>query len=248
MKFLNYSDHSTGWTWSFGDGGTSQEKEPSHIFKDPGTYFVTLTAAGQHDMISALTRTLEVHSLPEAKFEVEAYGRPGSGEPVYFYNHSAGAGEYEWHFGDGNVSHDAEPLWYYDKPGTYDITLIARNAYGCTDTAVMENAFGGNGQRIFFPNAFSPDRNGPTGGYYRTGGSNHDVFHPYTDEIPETWELKVFNRNGNLVFESHDIRMGWDGYFQGRLQPRGVYIWKAKGRFADGEPFEMMGDVTVIYR
>ncbi len=247
VTFANLSQNSHDWQWSFGDGQESDQKEPVHRFEIPGEYFVILTAEGDNHTVSTLTLTIVVHPQPEARFNIEAAGMPGNGKPVYFYNLSTGAESYEWHFGDGGVSHDREPVWNYDKAGRYTITLIARSASGCTDTMVMENAFDRGGPEIRFPNAFSPDMNGPTGGYYHAGDSNHDVFHPYTGEVPETYELKIYNRTGNLVFESHDFHLGWDGYYQGRLQPRGVYIWKTRGRFAGGKTFEEMGDVTMIY-
>jgi len=57
----------------------------------------------------------------------------------------------------------------------------------------------------------------------------------------------VFNRWGELLFETHDVRIGWDGYFKGQLCPQDVYVWKVKYRSLTGQGFEKMGDVT-LYR
>jgi len=49
-----------------------------------------------------------------------------------------------------------------------------------------------------------------------------------------------------LIFETNDINIGWDGYFKGQLSNPGVYIWKVRGNFRNGEPFTKMGDVTLL--
>ncbi len=248
VRFSNLSVNDERCTWSFGDGSVTNEKQPFHRFDKAGTYLVTLTAEGRGNTVSAITRTIIVSPKPHAGFEVEDVGEPGSGGAVYFYNTSTGASEYLWDFGDGGGSAEKDPTWYYSSDSNFTITLIARDSAGCADTTVTENAFAHDQSDIRFPNAFTPDMNGPAGGYYRPGDSNHDVFHPYTDAIPEEYELKIYNRLGNLVFESHDIRLGWDGYYQGKLQPRGVYVWKVTGRFTNGKSFEKMGDITLIYQ
>jgi hypothetical protein len=48
------------------------------------------------------------------------------------------------------------------------------------------------------------------------------------------------------VFESNDVNIGWDGYYKGQFSDPGVYIWKVRGNFINGEPFTLMGDVTLL--
>jgi len=60
--------------------------------------------------------------------------------------------------------------------------------------------------------------------------------------------LQIFNRWGVLIYESHDLKKGWDGYSgSGDLASQGVYVWKATGRYADGEYFDKVGDVTFLH-
>jgi hypothetical protein len=49
------------------------------------------------------------------------------------------------------------------------------------------------------------------------------------------------------MFESFDINRGWNGIFDGEPVQYGVYLWRARGRFANGQPFDKSGDVTLIY-
>jgi len=98
---------------------------------------------------------------------------------------------------------------------------------------------------IKFPNAFTPNSNGPTNGYYTPGIPNNDVFHPEYKGVVE-YHLSIFNRRGELIFESNDINVGWDGYINDRLAAQGVYIWKARGKYSNGDNFEKFGNVMLI--
>jgi gliding motility-associated-like protein len=99
---------------------------------------------------------------------------------------------------------------------------------------------------IEFPNAFTPNLNGPGNGHYVTGVLNNDVFHPVYKGVIE-YQLRVFNKRGQLVFESNDVNMGWDGYYKGKLAEQNVYIWKASGRYANGKHFIKAGDITLLH-
>ena len=62
------------------------------------------------------------------------------------------------------------------------------------------------------------------------------------------YKLQIFNRWGVLIYESYDLKKGWDGYTEdGNLAPQGVYVWKVTGRYADGEYFNKVGDVTFLH-
>ena len=100
---------------------------------------------------------------------------------------------------------------------------------------------------IQFPNAFTPNSNGPTNGYYTPGLPNNDVFHPVYKGVVE-YHLEIYNRRGELIFESNDINTGWDGYINDRLAAQGVYVWKAKGKYSSGENFVKFGNVMLIIK
>ena len=123
---------------------------------------------------------------------------------------------------------------------------MAINEYGCTDSIVVMNAFAGSKYFIDFPNAFIPNPDGPSGGYYtKKSDESAQVFHPNFLGVEE-YQLKIFSKMGILIFESNDVNIGWDGYFNGQLSNSGVYIWKVRGKYRNGQPFTMMGDVTLL--
>ncbi len=120
-----------GWSWTFGDGGTSGAQNPSHQYANPGTYAVSLTASssgqGCNDT-QTKTGYITVAGGPVADFS----GSPTSGtEPltVNFTDQSTDATGWSWDFGDGGNSTSQNPSHTY-AAGTYTVTLTATNACG----------------------------------------------------------------------------------------------------------------------
>ncbi|HLN19541.1 MAG TPA: gliding motility-associated C-terminal domain-containing protein [Bacteroidales bacterium] len=100
---------------------------------------------------------------------------------------------------------------------------------------------------ILFPTAFRWNRNGPTGGYWEEDHVDDHIFRPVCRNVAK-YNLKIYNRNGVLVYESSDIHKGWDGYLDnGNLAYQGVYIWQVTGIYSDGTTYSKKGDVTFIY-
>ena len=245
--FQNYSQNAVKYSWSFGDGGSSEKANPSYIFDEPGTWFVTLTAWSADNQISVYTDSIRVNDVPQARFSMDAQGEPGSGLPVYFYNYSRGAESYLWDFGDGSTSILKEPDHNFSKKKITDIKLTVTSVKGCSDTTVLRDAFK-EGEPVFlFPTAFSPNTSGPGSGQYSKKNDENDVFYPHVTEEPEEYQMMIFNRAGILLFETTDIHTGWDGYYKESLLPQGVYVWKARAKFSDGRSVVKMGDVTLLW-
>ena len=68
-------------------------------------------------------------------------------------------------------------------------------------------------------------------------------FPPIMEQVSK-YKLQVFNRWGVLIFETDDFNKPWNGYYQHKLCPQGVYVWYVEGKYANGEPFKMVGDVV----
>jgi hypothetical protein len=137
------------------------------------------------------------------------------------------------------------------QPGTYAVSLITTSSEGCTDTAFLDTPVVVDWKTgsIRFPNVFTWNGTGPTGGQWQEGvyPEMDYVFRPFFENVIE-YKLQIFNRWGVLIFESNDINKGWDGYFKDKnLAAQGVYVWKVTGRFANGNYFDRVGDVTFLH-
>ena len=97
--------------------------------------------------------------------------------------------------------------------------------------------------QILFPNAFTPDGN--SGGGYNPGSLDNNIFFPYTAGVVG-FRVQIFDRWGELIFESNDLNVGWDGYYRGKLCPSDVYIWKARLELNNGQIINKAGDVTLL--
>lgn len=246
VRFRDVSDSFESYRWTFGDGGYSDEKEPVWIFDVEGEYEVQLKVVGKDGAQSVASKLIKVHPQPLARFEITPENAIIPDDEIVFHNYSSSAVKYKWDFGDGNSSELFEPRHTYRQFGNYNIRLVASSEYGCTDTLFLANAFAGTGYYINFPNAFIPNPDGPSGGYYspKSDEASH-VFHPVFVGVSD-YNLRIFSRLGILIFETNDINIGWDGYIKGQLSDQGVYIWKVRGSFVNGEPFTKMGDVTLL--
>jgi gliding motility-associated-like protein len=179
---------------------------------------------------------------PTADFSASTYTAMLPNDPVTFTNKSIKANKYHWDLGDGNVTGAVSPVHNYRDAGGYVVTLIASNQFGCMDTAKQEITVLAD---IEFPTVFTPDPNKANGGVYNVNDYSNNVFFPYTSGVTE-YDLKIFNRWGELIFESHDLKTGWDGYFNGKLCQQDGYVWKANVKFFNGRVYNKTGSVTLL--
>jgi PKD repeat protein len=241
----NISDPITSWLWNFGDGTTSTLQNPEHTYSSPGIYGVTLTVTtlgGCNNTNSSTPYIVQVHPYPTAAFTVSSSTLNLPYDALVTTNLSTGATTYYWDFGDGSSSTSTNPVHNYNAVGIYPVTLIATSAYGCSDTAYTTITTTAD---VVFPNVFTPGGNGPTDGGYDPNSFDNDVFFPYTSGVVK-FRLEIYNRWGELIFVSTDIRKGWDGYYKGELCQQDVYVWKADIELNDGKTFNKSGDVTLL--
>ncbi|MGV3529833.1 MAG: gliding motility-associated C-terminal domain-containing protein [Flavisolibacter sp.] len=160
-------------------------------------------------------------------------------EPVQFNSVVEGqASNYAWSFGDGGSSMLSSPAHVYTAPSsntTYTVTLSVSNGLGCDNRVartvkVYSNCF------LAVPSAFTPN-----------GDGRNDFFHPLNAVKAENLSFKVFNRWGQLVFQTNDAARGWDGRYRGLAQPTGVYVWLLSFRDRDTKVLrQMKGTVALI--
>ncbi|PLX04710.1 MAG: hypothetical protein C0594_08905 [Marinilabiliales bacterium] len=134
----------------------------------------------------------------------------------------------------------------YTEEGLYDIWLWVWTDEGCRDSVLVEKAVDvRKSGDLVFPNAFTPDPSGSNDGSYEAGDYTNNVFYPANKGIEE-YHLQIFNRWGELIFESFDINIGWNGYYRDELCKQDVYVWKVKGKYINGQTFIKAGDVTLV--
>jgi gliding motility-associated-like protein len=238
--------------------------QPSFDIAEAGKYTIKLVATltSTHQTATKSVTNIEVFPKPHALFTARPKIFFVPDTEVVLFNDSEGANEFLWKFGDGRETFERDPPPYtYPLEGLYKIELEARYNHGmkdldgdgtpdenvtCSDTAsLVVTAKEGGATKI--PNAFTPNPNGPTGGVAdNTGYAINDRFLPITSGVQE-FLMQIFDRWGNLVFESKDKDIGWDGYDKdGRLMPAGVYVFKLILRLADDQRETRIGDVTLI--
>ncbi|HNV95100.1 MAG TPA: PKD domain-containing protein [Bacteroidales bacterium] len=126
------------YTWDFGDGSTSHEQNPTHIYPTPGTYKVKLIVTNEisSDTAEISMPELEQASIPvTAGFSYQHYNNNNfAPNKVIFSNSSSGANIFAWDFGDGSQSNDDDPYHIFQNPGTYTVKLRGT----CTDGSYNE--------------------------------------------------------------------------------------------------------------
>ncbi len=238
----------TTYKWDFGDGSTSTAKNPTYTYFTPGTYRIELTITGPGGT-SNKSQVVSAYDSPKAYFELSPAQVYVNDEQVRFFNLSQNANSYLWNFGDGDTTNVAQPFHRYMEEGVYDITLWAYSSNGCSDKYVLSPGVtvipNGN---LRFSTVFMPNKTGPIERTdLPTGGTEVDqFFYPPIRQKVLKYKLQIFNRWGVLIFQSDDINVPWNGYYKGQLCQQGVYVWYVEGKYQDGKPFKMVGDVTLL--
>jgi uncharacterized repeat protein (TIGR01451 family) len=127
--------------WNFGDGSTSQESNPTHIYQQPGDYLVT-RVLGEGETAIQSTRRVVVDFQPEAIIELSA-PRVGVGKLVTLTAMTSAPDvlSYYWDLGDGTQGRSSQVVHSYAAPGTYTVTLAVGNQHGVAlDTVTLRVA------------------------------------------------------------------------------------------------------------
>lgn len=235
--FNNTSLAGQQFFWNFGDGSTSTSSSPSHLYPNTGVYTISLVAvdSGTCNIIDSTTTTITINPLPTAAFTYS----PQPPEPnvrTIFNNNSTGATHYEWLFGDGDsaVSLTIDTVMHqYEQTGTFNACLIAFNQFECPDTACAPVQAIVN-PILAIPNAFTPGRFG-----------QNSVFKVQGYGI-SAMTFRIYNRWGQIVFETNDPNQGWDGTYKGKAEPMDVYAYTLEAQFSDGSKTTRSGDITLI--
>src|SRR5258708_3696490 len=232
------------WKWSF-DGGDSSslQNPPMHFYSVVtdsiiGPKKVQLIVSNGFCSDTASVSILLNNGITAA-FEAPNILCPK--DAAVFKNNSTGVtiNSYTWDFGDGTGSTDSLPADHlFPLTGVekkYGVMLIVGNNYGCRDTAVQQidvlrSCY------IAVPSAFTPN-----------GDGLNDYLYPLNAFKADNLEFRVFNRYGQLVFESRDYTKKWDGTINGHPQPPGAFVWTLQYTDRDsGKKFFLKGTSLLI--
>lgn len=233
-----------GCTW-WVDGVPSGNNCASlnYTFNTQGCYDIMLSTTDGNGCSNSASVTdyICVSQQPVSTFSWSPIAPNVGNTTVQFLNYSLGAVNYDWTIMDMYYLNAPEPVFTFpnDGPGEYSVCLLVTNTDGCTDlscgTVVVNDQF-----NIFIPNCFTPNADG-----------RNELFKPSIrgESMIQTYEFKIFNRWGDVIFQTKDINDGWMGNVDGGeyFAQDAVYSWIIKILPNNGqEPFEQTGHVTII--
>lgn len=211
-------------TWEDGTTGSS------FIVDAPGTYTLTLTNTCGTSETSVTVNASGV----EARF-VQGSVTDDIPVEVLFVNTSTGASDYVWFVDSVQVAETENLIHSFTLPGSYEVTLFATDEGGCTDVfrLMVEVTMQAS---LYVPNAFTPDNDGI-----------NEVFRAYGPELDD-FNLRIFNRWGDQVFESNDMERGWNGDSKGSgyYAQNDVYVWMISFTNSRGQREQQTGHVVLI--
>jgi gliding motility-associated-like protein len=234
---LGSSPQSTSYNyeWYFDDGSAAYNPVAMFTYTEPGTHPVTLIASNASGCRDTVHAMVLVYAAPVADFNLSVSDDfyPEDETAFTLQNNSTGGVQYLWSFGDGHTSTEFQPSYQYDGAGSYQVTLMTTNAFGCRDS--MRQAIEIRvPESIYVPSAFSPN-----------GDSKNVGFSVYAQNITEL-KVSIFNRWGEEVYYSNDKNFVWDGTYVGHRVQEGVYVYKIAAIGFHGQHFDRVGTVSVV--
>jgi gliding motility-associated-like protein len=215
----------TNYIWSTGDTTTT-------ITVSPGDDEIYSVLGSLGDCVFADDILIEVYDYPEIEAGMDTLINLGDVVTL----EPSGGYSYSW-FPDGSLS----CLECENPDATPSVTTIycveGYNEFGCADTACVRVEVTIDCPTFFIPNAFAPEEG---------GDEANDCFRMYGDDCFETFVLRVYDRWGEVVFETNDPDKCWDGNFAGKKMNSGVFVYYLDAVLLTGEPFIRKGNVTLM--
>jgi gliding motility-associated-like protein len=224
--------------WTFSNGFTSHQFEPSVVFSPAGVYGAVLVVETDSlckDTSIASVMNITVTAKPKASFTLSTH-EVSIFEPWInygSYNNETGLNT-TFYFGDGEFSKSIAGEHTYKNYGTYRITQVVTNYAGCIDsTSDMVRVL--PEFRLWIPNTFTPDED-----------DRNEVFRPSTIGA-SNYQLEIYDRWGKQIFKTIDPSQGWNGAYRGEKCQQGVYTWRLTFKNAVTEKSELhLGHVTLL--
>lgn len=230
-------------TWYLPNGqfiSNQQSVDTKPLFD--GTYNIRLIVTTPKGCIDSMTflSFLTVHPKPVAQFKYNPNPVFMLNTTVKLENYSIGGDSYQWTIPSGNPAYSQEKNVTTHFPdgviSSYDVMLITTSEFNCTDTAeqkiiILPETI------IYSPNSFTPNED-----------ERNQSWRVYINGIDHSdFKLLIFNRWGELIWESFDPEASWDGTYNGKIVEQGTYTWflRTKDAINDGK-YEFNGFINVL--
>ena len=213
--FINQSIIPLGYTsstiWYLGNGNISYRDTISYIYNDIGNYDISLNIQTDVGCKDSLNQILSIFGNPEANFTYNPLRGSTLSPEITFSNTSINATPFLWSFGDSTYSMELNPSHIYNNPGIYDVMLIVEDVNQCIDS-ISKKLIIYYDFILYVPTAFTPNNDG----YNDTFGPNGFRMEKY-----KSYLFQVYNKWGEIIFETTDVNEKWDGSGANT----GVYSW-----------------------
>ncbi len=229
--------NATDYSWKLGNGETDQSANPKNLcYNTAQIYTVVLTVANEKGCKANVEKTFEVFPMPVANFDIGNNGSTWVNGETKFTDLSSKATiqNWLWTFGNPDITSNLQdPAYTYQDSGKYNVTLEVTSDKGCK-SSITKKVIVNDEMGLFLPNAFTPN-----------GDGSNDVFLAIANNINK-FEMLIFNRGGNLLFQSGDIKKGWDGTYKGQMSENNVYVYKVTYVDKNNKSHALTGSVTLI--
>ncbi len=223
----------SGLWWTFGDGQAmfTMQGTVQHAYDVAGTLPITMTARFRACPEITITDSIRVYPLPNVDLGTDTSLCPGRQALVVknrFPQPEGASWQYRWNTGD------TTPVLRISQSGRYELTSTSAPLACRNMASIMVN----KSCYLDIPNVFTPN-----------GDGINDFFlpRPISGQEINRFRIKIFNRQGQLLYESLDAAgQGWDGRFGGNNQPAGVYMYQIEAAIQGGNLEQYSGNITLI--
>jgi len=232
------------YTWTNGLGAIANGRLVSFCFEEEGSIDLRLNVTDVHGCQNTATYTdyFTIHPLPTASFSVSDSNVPLLDALIHFTNTSQNAVSSLWNFDErieGEESTNTSATFQFTEIGSYPITLLVFNEFGCADQTIrwiqVKKDFA-----VYLPSAFTPNHDGLNDGFIPKG-IGYEV---------QNYQFEIFDRWGKSVFATNDPGRAWDGSHE--LNPgteqitNEVFVWKLQLEDFQGQMHDLSGSVTLV--
>ena len=238
--FAEPKDDELEFTWILDSLPYPMGESNIYLLPDSGRFNIVLVANSQETgCLDTLTKAdwIWVHPKPIASFEVDYPVALLEHADITYTNFSEYATNYLWNFGDETEeTTEVNPMHKFTALGEYTSQLFVESDFGCLDTTEMLITI--LPFSVFTPNAFRPDSNIEENRTFMPVGLGADI---------SRFNLKIYDRWGQLVFETQTPEHPWDGSFKnGKAAPMGNYVWISHFYDIQGYEHDQKGQVLLV--